>query len=111
MRNELHSEAFVQGHLCLASSLILSDSPLPIRFFYKEDPQHANDTGFRFYSGQETDEFLQEEHAACVAPLDCMQRLDPSITELVMMSEIGTVWERLPHSNDWVEVFDYEIPD
>lgn len=110
MRQELQSEV-AQGHLCLASSLILNERPLPIRFFYKEDPQHANDTGFRFYSGQETDEFLLGEDAACVAPLDCMERLDPSISELVKLSQIGTVWERLPNSNDWVEVFDYEIPD
>ncbi|TXR53925.1 DUF2185 domain-containing protein [Reinekea thalattae] len=99
------------GHLCLASSLILNERPLPIRFFYKELPQHKNDTGFRFYSGQETDEFLQEEDAACVAPLDCMERLDPSISELVKQSEVGSVWERLPDSNHWVPVHDYVIPD
>ena len=100
-----------QGHLCLASSLILNERPLPIRFFYKECPQHANDTGFRFYSGQETDEFLLEENAACVAPLDCMERLDPSISELVKEAEVGSVWERLPNSNDWIPVHDYNIPD
>lgn len=99
------------GYLCLASSLILNERPLPIRFFYKEEAQHANDTGFRFYSGFETDDFLMEEDAACVAPLDCMERLDPSIIELLEISEVGTVWERLPDSNDWVEVLDYEIPD
>lgn len=111
MINELHSESSSNGHLCLASSMILNESPMPIRFFYKEDPQHVNDTGFRFYSGLETDEFLMEENAACVAPLDCLERLDPSISELVEMSQVGTVWERLPESNDWVEVLDYEIPD
>ncbi|GGX38295.1 DUF2185 domain-containing protein [Saccharospirillum salsuginis] len=100
-----------QGHLCLASSLILNERPLPIRFFYKEEAQHANDTGFRFYSGFETDDFLMEEDAACVAPLDCMERLDPSIVDLVQRSEVGSVWERLPDSNDWVPVYDYEIPD
>jgi hypothetical protein len=110
MRSELSVE---QSHnqLCLASSLILNERPLPIRFCYKEDPQHINDTGFRFYSGQETDEFLLEDDAACVAPLDCMERLDPSITEIVKRSEVGSVWERLPNSNDWIPVHDYTIPD
>lgn len=110
MMNEARVEQ-APGHLCLASSLILNERPLPIRFFYKEDPQHDNDTGFRFYSGQETDEFLLEEDAACVAPLDCMERLDPSISDLVRKSEVGSVWERLPDSNDWVPVYDYQIPD
>ncbi len=110
MLNEIRTDA-TAGHLCLASSLILNESPLPIRFFYKEDPQHANDTGFRFYSGHETDEFLLEDNAACVAPLDCMERLDPSICELVKQSQVGSVWERLPNSNHWVPVHDYQIPD
>ena len=101
----------MSGHLCLASSLILNERPLPIRFFYKEAAQHANDTGFRFYSGYETDDFLQEDDAACVAPLDCLARLDPSIVSLVESSSVGSVWERLPDSNDWVPVFDYTIPD
>lgn len=100
-----------QGHLCLASSMILSDRPLPIRFFYREMPDHRNDTGFRFYSGLESDEFLLSEGSALVAPLDCMERIDPSITELIKQSAVGSVWERLPGRNDWVPVTDYDIPD
>lgn len=100
-----------QGHLCLASSMILNEQPLPIRFFYKENPNHANDTGFRFYSGLESDEFLMQEGSALVAPLDCLERLDPSISELIERSDIGSVWERLPGRNDWVPVTDYSIPD
>ena len=99
------------GHLCLASSMILNERPLPIRFFYRESPDHRNDTGFRFYSGLESDEFLQQEGSALVAPLDCMKRIDPSISELIEKSEIGSVWERLPGRNDWVPVTDYAIPD
>ncbi len=99
------------GHLCLASSLILNEKPLPIRFFYKEQPQHQNDTGFRFYSGLETDEFLMTEESALVAPLDCMVRLDGSIQKLLDESEVGSVWERLPGQNDWIPVTDYQIPD
>ena len=99
------------GNLCLASSLILNERPLPIRFFYRETPQHANDTGFRFYSGLETDEFLQSDEAALVAPLDCMVRLDESIKELLAQSDIGSVWERTPGYNNWIPVTDYAIPE
>lgn len=99
------------GHLCLASSMILNEKPMPIRFFYKESPQHVNDTGFRFYSGLESDEFLMTEESALVAPIDCMVRLDKSIEDLVKRSEVGSVWERLPGQNDWIPVTDYQIPD
>ena len=109
--NRVDTNTNGQGHLCLASSLILNEVPMPIRFFYKEQPGHKNDTGFRFYSGLETDAFLQQEHAACVAPLDSMIRVDPSIERLIRLSNIGSVWERLPDSNDWTEVLDYQIPE
>lgn len=99
------------GHLCLASSLILNEKPMPIRFFYREQPQHENDTGFRFYSGLESDDFLLTDDAALVAPLDCMVRLDESIKEFLESSSIGSVWEKQPGKNDWVPVTDYSIPE
>lgn len=98
------------GHLCLASSLILSERPMPIRFFYRDTPDHGNDSGFRFYSGLETDEFLMRDGSALVAPLDCMERIDPSISRLLERSAVGSVWERRPGSNDWIPVTDYRIP-
>ena len=98
------------AHLCLVSTLIVNESPMPIRFFYKESPNHLNDTGFRFYSGLESDDFLQTDDAACVAQLDSMIRVDPSIQSLIEQSNVGSVWERLPDSNAWSEVLDYQIP-
>jgi len=98
------------AHLCLVSTLIVNETPMPIRFFYKESPNHQNDTGFRFYSGLESDDFLQTDEAACVAPLDSMIRVDPSIQSLIEQSDVGSVWERLPDSNAWSEVLDYQIP-
>lgn len=97
------------GYLCLASSMILSEQPMPVRFFYRDHPEHHNDTGFRFYSGFETDEFLNQEHAACVAPLASLARIEPSIASLLERSEVGSVWER--EGEHWVEVTDYQIPD
>lgn len=97
------------GYLCLASSMILSDKPLPIRFFYRDYPEHDNDTGFRFYSGFETDEFLSQDHAACVAPLRSMEKIEPSIKALLSRSAVGTVWERV--EDGWVQVTDYQIPE
>lgn len=111
MVHQVISSQSHNGNLCLASSLILNERPMPIRFFYRETPQHKNDTGFRFYSGLETDAFLQSDDAALVAPLDCMVRIDESIKELLAQSAIGSVWERTPGYNNWIPVTDYAIPD
>ena len=99
-----------ESDLCLASTMILNEQPLPIQFFYRDWPKHKGDSGFRFYSGYESDVFLQEDDAACVAPLSALVRLDPSIAQLIDMSVVGCVWERHPEHGQWMPVIDYIIP-
>ena len=111
MSNQQPHSSLTPDSLCLASSLVLSEKPLPVSFFYRETPQHQNDTGFRFYSGLESDEFLMSEDAALVAPLDCIIRLDESLKDLIDCSEIGCVWEKNSDGSGWVPVTDYQIPD
>jgi len=48
------------GFLALVSKLCF-DETLPIRFMYKTVPEHLNDTGWRMFTGHETEEFLEDE--------------------------------------------------
>jgi hypothetical protein len=100
-----------QRSLCLVSTLVFSEQPLPVCFFYREMAQHENDTGFRFFSGWESDEFLIQEDSACVAPLSSLLKIDPSIEQLLSVSSIGCVWERCETKKTWLPVTDYEIPE
>ncbi len=100
----------MSAHLCLASRMIIGHQPLPVRFFYREQPAHENDSGFRFYSGLETDEYLAEQQSACVAPLSLLSKLQPEIAELIHCSEVGSVWEFCALSSSWRPVYDYQIP-
>lgn len=97
--------------LCLTSALLMGDKPVPIRFFYRERPAHNNDSGFRFYSGLETDEFLGQQSSACVTPLDLVARLEPSLDGLLRNCEVGAVWEFCARLRTWLPVHDYRIPD
>ena len=97
------------GFLALVSKLCFDDS-LPIRFMYKTVPEHLNDTGWRMFTGYETEEFLEDELSNLVpVPVEKMCRLDPSLSELVTYNA-GTVWERTPGSEGWERVYDYKIP-
>lgn len=97
------------GFLALVSKLCF-DETLPIRFMYKTVPEHLNDTGWRMFTGYETEEFLEDQLSNLLpVPVEKMCRLDPSLTELVTYNA-GTVWERVPGSDAWERVHDYRIP-
>ncbi|MBP0049046.1 DUF2185 domain-containing protein [Marinobacterium sp. AK62] len=97
------------GYLALVSRLLLEEK-LPIRFMYKTVPEHLNDTGWRMFTGYETEEFLENELINMMPiPLERICQLDPSLTELVEYNA-GTVWERTPDSEGWERVYDFRIP-
>lgn len=97
------------GFLALVSKLCF-DEKLPIRFMYKTVPEHLNDTGWRMFTGYETEEFLEDELSNLVPiPVEKMCQLDNSLKPLVEFNA-GTVWERAPGSEGWERVHDYKIP-
>ena len=97
------------GFLALVSKLCF-DEKLPIRFMYKSVPEHLNDTGWRMFTGYETEEYLEDELSNLVpVPVEKMCSLDPSLKELVTYNA-GTVWERIPGNDKWERIHDYKIP-
>lgn len=97
------------GYLALVSRMVF-DEKLPVRFMYKTVPEHLNDTGWRLYTGYESEEFLADEVVNTTpVPLEKLSQLDPSLEELFTYNA-GTVWERLPSSDGWKRVYDYRIP-
>ncbi|MGY8872660.1 MAG: immunity protein Imm33 domain-containing protein [Pseudomonadales bacterium] len=97
------------GFLALVSKLTF-DEKLPIRFMYKTVPEHLNDTGWRLYTGYETQEYAANELANMLpVPLQKLSSMDPSLTDLLTYNA-GTVWERPPESEGWQRVYDFKIP-
>lgn len=97
------------GFLALVSRLVFEEK-LPVRFMYKTVPEHLNDTGWRMFTGYETEEFLANEQINLVPmPLERICEMDPSLTDLVQYNA-GTVWERTPESEGWERVYDFKIP-
>jgi len=97
------------GFLALVSKMCFEEK-LPIRFMFKTVPEHLNDTGWRMFTGYETEEYL-EDSVTNLIPVDLekMCKIDPSITDLVEYNA-GTVWERHPEGDGWERVHDYKIP-
>lgn len=97
------------GFLALVSKMVY-DEKLPIRFMFKTVPEHLNDTGWRMYTGYETEEYLENELANLIPiPVATLCNMDPSIIELVEYNA-GAVFERTPDSEGWTRVYDFKIP-
>ena len=96
------------GHMARVSKLALGDEALPVRFMYKTVPEHANDTGWRLFTGYESDEFLAEFENLPPFPFEPLVEKDPSL-EALLDNNAGSVWERPPGA-EWQPVEDFEIP-
>lgn len=97
------------GFLLLVSKMTF-DENLPIRFMYKTVPEHLNDTGWRLYTGYESEEYVENELANMLpVPLQKVCEMDPTLADLLTYNA-GTVWERTPESKSWERVYDFKIP-
>ncbi len=98
-----------QGFVALMSRLVV-DEKLPFRFMFKTVPEHLNDTGWRVYTGYESEEFLEQDLVNMIpVTLEQMGQMDPSVKPLLDYNA-GTVWERLPGASEWARVHDFVIP-
>jgi len=98
-----------QGFVALMSRLVIDDK-LPFRFMFKTVPEHLNDTGWRVYTGYESEEFLAEDLVNMIpVTLEQMGQMDPSVKPLLDYNA-GTVWERVPGAMEWTQEHDFEIP-
>ena len=97
------------GFLVLVSKMMF-DETLPIRFMYKTVPEHLNDTGWRLYTGYESEEYVENELSNMLPiPMQKICEMDSTLSGLLTYNA-GTVWERTPESTSWERVYDFKIP-
>jgi uncharacterized protein YegJ (DUF2314 family) len=83
---------------CIVTSKVLYDNA-PINWIYREEPQPSEDdrdyidTGWRIFSGDETEEYLDNPDNACLVSLGAVLSRDDSFIDL-LDSEIGSKFER-----------------
>ena len=97
-----------QGHMARVSSMAFGEQALPVRFIYKTVPEHLNDTGWRMFTGYETEAFLADFDNLPPVPIEQVIKQNPTLTEL-LDNNAGSVWERSPNQ-PWQAVYDFEIP-
>ena len=75
-----------------------------IGFMYREKNDNPNDSGWRFFSGDEPQEYVDNADNIIICSLnDVINSIDSSI-EQYLNSEIGTAFERMDENSAFLEI-------
>ena len=89
---------------CYVSHRILHDGN-GVGYFYREEPDNEKDSGWRFLSGDESDEYVDDSDNISFVSLGALLRADDSVLEL-LESPIGTQFALDPRSRSFVSLGD-----
>jgi len=94
---------------CFATDMIVVEG-YPVRFMYREKPDREEDSGWRFMSGFEDDEYMDNAENHGVYAVNTIANYDPSIIPFID-SPIGSVFEKGENQEQFVAVTDWAPPD
>jgi hypothetical protein len=86
-------ELIVSIGSCFASDKITVDG-LPIGYMYRESPNFPEDSGWRFFSGTEDQEYADDPENLMIYDVNTIANYDPNIIPYLDM-EIGIQLERM----------------
>ena len=82
---------------CIASDRITVDGE-PVRYMYREAPDHAIDSGWRFFAGTESQEFTDDPSNFMMYDVNTIANYDRSIVPL-LDAPAGSAFERDQRGN------------
>ena len=89
---------------CFATDMITVEGN-PVRFMYREHPDNEMDSGWRFMSGYESDEYMDNTDNHAIYDVNTIANYDPSIIPF-LDAEVGLAFEKIPDAKDFVLVED-----
>ncbi len=93
---------------CIATDMITVEG-FPVGLMYREQPDNEVDSGWRFMSGCEDDDYMNNSDNHAVYNVNTIANYDPAIIAN-LNSPIGSVFERPSVNNEFVQVTDWEPP-
>lgn len=77
---------------CIASDRITVDGK-PVGFLYRERPDNAVDSGWRFFCGDETQDYADDANNFAIYDVNTIANYDPDIIA-VLDADFGTAYAR-----------------
>jgi len=90
----------------LVSAKVFEDGGV-IRFAYREEADNERDSGWRLFTGLETDEYTNNAGNIRICNVNWLVDLDPTLAE-IFKAEAGSVFERAERSAKWETLTDWE---
>ena len=84
---------------CLASDRITVDGA-PVGYAYREHPDHDYDSGWRFFAGDETEEYAESPDHFAIYDVNTLCNYDPAIIPF-LESPVGSAFGRVSGSNSF----------
>jgi len=98
------------GHgACVASDMITVEGR-KVAFMYREDPDEDVDSGWRFVSGLESDEYMDDPDNHGLYDVNTIANYDPDIIEF-LDAPVGSAFERKDGVGAFEEVDDFAADD
>jgi hypothetical protein len=94
---------------CFATDMITIEGR-KVAFMYRKTPERDSDSGWRFMSGYESDEYMNEPRNQGIFDVNTIANYDPDIIPL-LSSPIGTAFERKDGEGPLVRVQDFSLPE
>ena len=88
--------------LVLASNQLVGPEGLQVGFAFRTEALNPKDSGWNFWSGEETEEYIKDSQNFVTYPLQHFLDLDESLRDIID-AEVDTSWERDEESDEWVE--------
>lgn len=93
----------------MVSKLITEEGENPM-FMYREKRASKEDSGWRIFSGLETEEYLENHLNIGIYNPSTILKIDSSIQHLLLKG-VGSVFERKDKISKWSKVYDYKLED
>ena len=87
---------------CIATDKITVDG-LPVQFMYRQESDDESDSGWEFFSGTETQEYVDDASNSAFYNVNTIANYDPAIIPYLDYP-IGTELERVKGSDDFAEI-------
>lgn len=84
---------------CFATDMILVDGR-PVRYMYRDAPDNEVDSGWRFMSGYEDDDYMDNPANHGIYDVNTIANYDPSIIPY-LNAEIGMSFEKAPGADEF----------
>ena len=94
---------------CLASDKITINGQA-VRWTYREEPIGDSDSGWRFFAGDESEEYVNDPANFEIYDVNTIANYDEAIVAL-LDSPAGSSFEKAEGSEEFVEVLDWSAPE